>query len=61
MEEKKSKTSSEVKRRYNQKAYGVISAYLPKELVEAFKAKCAAEGVSQAQIVKAAVEAFLAE
>ncbi len=56
---RKTKTSSAVKRRYNQKAYGAVTAYLPKEMAEAFKAKCAAEGISQAQIIKKAVEDFL--
>ena len=58
---RKTKTSSAVKRRYNQKAYGSVTAYIPKDMAEAFKAKCAAEGISQAQIVKKAVEAFLAQ
>ena len=44
---RKTKTSSAVKQRYNQKTYGAVTAYLPKEIVAAFKEKCAAEGVSQ--------------
>lgn len=59
MAEKKSKTSSAVKRKYNEKNYGAVTAYLPKELVAAFKEKCTAEGISQAAIVRAAVEDFL--
>lgn len=58
-EKRKTRTSSEVKRRYNQKAYGAVTAYVPKELAAAFKEKCAAQGVSQAQIVRQAIEAFL--
>lgn len=59
--EKKTKTSAAVKARYNKKAYGIITAYIPRELAEAFKAKCAEMGISQAQIVKKAVEEFLSQ
>ena len=58
-EKRKTHTSSEVKRRYNQKTYGAVSVQLPKDLVARFKEKCRAEGVSQAQIVKMAIEEFL--
>lgn len=58
---RKTHTSSEVKRRYNQKTYGAVSVQLPKDLVARFKEKCKAEGVSQAQIVKKAIEEFLGE
>ncbi len=59
MEKRKTKTSTKVKTRYNQKTYDVISVRVPKETAEAFKAKCAAEGVPQAQIIKRAIEQFL--
>lgn len=60
MEEKrKTKTSTEVKARYNQKTYDVIAVRVPKETAEAFKAKCKAEGIPQAQIVKRAIEDFI--
>lgn len=58
-EKRKTETSSAVKRRYNQKTYGAVTAYVAKDLATAFKAKCAAEGVSQAQIIKKAIEDFL--
>ena len=45
-EKRKTETSSAVKRRYNQKTYGAVTAYVPKDLATAFKAKCAAEGIS---------------
>ena len=63
MNEKKRKTStsSAVKNRYNKKVYTLITAALPKSLAADFKSKCAAEGISQAQVIKAAVERFLAE
>ena len=58
---RKTHTSSEVKRRYNDKVYSTVKAQLPKDLVARFKEKCKAEGISQAQVVKKAIEAFLAE
>ena len=63
MDEKKrkTKTSTAVKARYNQKTYDTVSIRIPKETAGAFKAKCAAEGVPQAQIIKRAVEKFLEE
>ena len=48
-EKRKTKTSSVVKQRYNQKTYGAVTAYVPKEMAAAFKAKCAEEGIPQAQ------------
>lgn len=56
---RKTKTSSEVKRRYNSKVYSSITAQLPKELVARFKEECTARGISQAQVVREAVERFL--
>lgn len=56
---RKTKTSSAVKQRYNQKTYGAVTAYVPKELAAAFKEKCAAEGIPQAQVIKKAIEEFL--
>ena len=58
-EKRKTKTSTEVKTRYNQKNYDVIAVRVPKEAAEAFKAKCAAEGIPQAQIIKKAIEDFI--
>lgn len=56
---RKTKTSTEVKSRYNQKTYDVISIRVPKELAAAFREKCDAEGAVQAQIMKKAIEEFL--
>ena len=56
---RKTTTSTEVKRRYNEKTYTVISASIPKATAAAFKEKCAAQGVAQAQIIKKAIEDFL--
>lgn len=58
---RKTRTSTEVKRRYNEKKYTLISASVPKETAAAFKAKCAAEGIPQAQIIKKAIEDFLSQ
>ena len=60
-EKRKTKTSTAVKTRYNEKVYDVISARVPKELAAAFKAKCAAEGIPQAQIIKKVIEDFLSQ
>ena len=56
---RKTKTSTAVKSRYNQKAYDVISVRVPKDLAAAFREKCDAEGAVQAQIIKRAIEEFL--
>ena len=53
MEEKrKTVTSTEVKRRYNQKVYSQISFSAPKELVEEFRGICRNIGISQASVFK---------
>ena len=54
-----SKTSWQVKQRYNNKMYKRVNADLPKDLVDAFKTKCKETGDSQAQIIKAAIEEYL--
>lgn len=56
---RKTKTSTAVKQRYNEKVYDVISVRVPKELAAAFREKCVAEDIPQAQIIKAAIEIFL--
>ena len=58
---RKTKTSTEVKSRYNHKTYDVISVRVPKELAAAFREKCDAEGAVQAQIIKKAIEEFIAK
>lgn len=58
-QKRKTKTAAAVKNRYNAKAYDRIVACIPKELAARFKEKCAAEGISQAQVVKQAIEAFV--
>lgn len=52
-------TSTEAKRRYNEKAYSQIRAAVPKDLAEDFKEKCDAAGISQASVIKSAIKQFL--
>lgn len=54
-----SKTKSYIKDRYNRKTYGVLSVRIRKETLAAFKEKCGQEGISQASVVKKAVEEFI--
>ena len=56
---RKTKTSSAAKNRYNSKVYDPILVRVPKEMAQAFKEKCIAENVSQAQIIKQAITDFL--
>ncbi len=56
---RKTYTSTEVKRRYNDKVYSRITFSAPKDLVADFKQKCADIGVSQAQIFKEAMQKFI--
>ena len=60
-EKRKTTTSTEVKRRYNDKVYSKIQAELPKETVAAFRSKCAEREVSQASVLLEAIENFLRE
>jgi len=55
----RTKTSWEVKKRYNDRVYSRIAVDLPKETVIAFKEKCIKTGISQASIILEAVEKFL--
>ena len=58
-EKRKTTTSSEEKRRYNQKTYGAVTAYVPKEMAEAVKAEWAAGGIPPAQILQKVIEEVL--
>lgn len=57
----KTHTSTEVKRRYNEKVYSQLSFQFPKDLVAKFKEKCEQYGVSQASVIREAIEKFLKE
>lgn len=54
-----SKTSTEVKNRYNDKVYTAITVRIPKDLAAAFKEKCEATGIPQRQVIIEAIEKFL--
>ena len=57
----KTHTSWQVKQRYNEKVYARIGVMLEKDLVEKFKTKCVDYGVSQASIIREAIEKFVKE
>ena len=57
----KTHTSTEVKRRYNEKVYSQLNFQFPKDLVAKYKEKCERYGISQASVVREAIEKFLAE
>lgn len=56
---RKTTTSTEVKSRYNKKVYDSVSIRVPKDLAEQFRAKCIEEKVSQAEVLKKAMESFI--
>ena len=56
---RKTTTSTEVKRRYNDRVYCKVQAELPRDTVTAFKSKCKSKGVSQASVLLEAIENFL--
>ena len=55
------KTSYEIRRRWNKANYTHMSFDIKKEDAERFRAKCKAEGVAQAAILKEAIYKFLDE
>ncbi len=59
MAKRKTTTSTEVKRRYNEKTYTRLVVDAPKETAEAFKEKCRATGTAQRQVFLEAIENFL--
>ena len=59
MNEKKSSTSTDVKRRYNEKVYAKITFSAPKYLVAEFKEVCYNNGISQAQVFKDAMQKII--
>lgn len=48
-------------KRWDSENYIRISFGLPKELVEQFRTKCRTQGISQAGIIKDAIEKFLGD
>lgn len=59
MANRKTFTSTEVKRRYNEKTYARLVADVPKDTAKRFKEKCQAKGTSQRQVFLDAIEKFL--
>ena len=54
------KTSWQVKQKYNnEKVYSQIGVQLPKDLVAKFKRKCQELEISQASVIREAIEEFL--
>lgn len=58
-EKKKTFTSTEVKRRYNEKVYSQISFSVPKDLVEEFRKLCKEMEISQASVFKKFIADFV--
>ncbi len=58
---RKTRTSSEVIKRYKKKVYSRIYAELPKELVADFKAAAKRNGVSVASVFKEAMTKYIEE
>jgi hypothetical protein len=58
---RKTTTSSQVKRRYNDKTYSRIYADLPKELVADFRQAVQERGTYVATVLKSFMEEYLAE
>ena len=54
-------TRTDITRRYNEKTYKRIFVQLPIDMVDKFKDKCERLGVSQASVIREAVEKFLEE
>ena len=60
-EKRKTHTSTEVKRRYNQKNYSQIIVSVKKDTAKKFRAKCEEKGISYSQVLKKAIEEFLSK
>lgn len=61
MDNKKSKTSTAVKREWNKAHYTQIKYSLPKDLVEQFRKTTKARGDTQASIIQEAIIRYLSE
>lgn len=48
-------------RKYNEKNYSQVTVHAPKNFCAAFKAKCKEKGVSQAEVLKKAMQDFIDE
>ena len=61
MANRKTTTSTEVKRRWNEANYTRLTISLPKAQAEEYKAKCERLGISQSDVPKEAINQFLRE
>lgn len=58
---RKTHTSTEVKRRYNERVYTQIATRVPNELAVKFKERCIERGIPQRQVLIDAIEKFVEE
>ena len=56
---RKTYTSTEVKRRYNERVYTQVGTQIPKELATKFKEKCVEKDIPQRQVLIDAIERFV--
>lgn len=61
IKKRKTHTSSEVKRRYNEKTYTQIIVSVKKEIASQYKDKCKKNGIPYSQPLHDAIEKFLEE
>lgn len=54
-----SKTSWQVKDKYNKKTYRSFRTQIPIDLAEKFAEKCKSEGVSMTEVIKRGMEKFI--
>ena len=59
MAKRKTSTSTEVKRRWNEANYSRLTIYLPKAQAEEYKARCDRLGISLSDVPKEAINQFL--
>lgn len=52
-------TSTDVKRRYNEKVYKQLNTQLPIDLADKFKEKCETMGVPQRQVLLELITSFI--
>ena len=56
---RKTHTSTDVKRKYNERVYAQVATQIPKELAVKFKEKCIALGIPQRQVIMDAIKNFV--
>jgi len=58
---RKTHTSTEVKRRYNERVYSQIGLQVPKDIAQKFKQKCIELDIPQRQVILDAILRFIGE